>query len=413
MTKEQVKILNMLQEIDGICRDKGIEYTLTERTAAMAVLEGRFTCYEYCADIAMTGDQYKKFLAEFSTEKLSGRTIETLENNVKMDGVYARYVDTETTLWDIEKGSHYECKGMYVNIRILRPGTSEGKKNKRVEQMIRNNGRDALAEEIKYGTGDYKKKSQMLRLTRILYRRKGTLKKYWNNSIGVGAADKCFYYAGKSKRIFEGAWLKEFKDIEFEGTKLRIVNDTDALLKMLYGSKVKEAIAETEQDLYRFGVIADADVPYAETMKEIEEQGLYTAEDEAAYRDFAAYENRYFIPRKQLVEKHWAYVRRTIDRISLFQELDGKEEKIHAMYQEGRKEEVRAALARYMELIEQNAKLGLGFCIDKELFDIACELMCEEGKERIVDKARKLMPEEFKESMRDFLVREGCPAVKK
>ena len=53
MTDIQKRVTELLAEIDAVCRQEGIGYSLAGRTAAMYAVCGGFTCGDYQADIMM------------------------------------------------------------------------------------------------------------------------------------------------------------------------------------------------------------------------------------------------------------------------------------------------------------------------------------------------------------------------
>jgi len=77
------------------------------------------------------------------------------------------------------------------------------------------------------------------------------------------------------------------------------------------------------------------------------------------------------------------------------------------MFKAGKIDETREALADYISMIEFYNERDLGFSFDKRLLEIAYKIMEIDGKAASVKKAKKLMPEEYKEDLSDWLVSEG------
>jgi len=97
MNNLQNKMLTMLKEIDDICSKHGIKYCLFAGSALGAERHGGFIPWDDDADIAMTLENYEKFLKVFDAEAKEGRKLNCLENDTNYPFTYARYVDTTTT----------------------------------------------------------------------------------------------------------------------------------------------------------------------------------------------------------------------------------------------------------------------------------------------------------------------------
>ena len=97
MNKLQTKMLELLCEIDEICRRHGIEYCLFAGSGLGADRHGGFIPWDDDADIVMTLDNYEKLLKVFDSEAKEGRALNCLEHDSDYPFTYARYVDVTTT----------------------------------------------------------------------------------------------------------------------------------------------------------------------------------------------------------------------------------------------------------------------------------------------------------------------------
>lgn len=98
MTGLQEKLLELLCEIEEICKKHDIEYMLFAGTALGAERHHGFIPWDDDADIIMTLDNYEKFIRVAEKELPEGRVLNALENGT--DGyflTYARYVNVNTT----------------------------------------------------------------------------------------------------------------------------------------------------------------------------------------------------------------------------------------------------------------------------------------------------------------------------
>ena len=148
MTNVQRRVTELLKEIDSVCMEEGIGYSLAGRTAAMCTLSGAFTCDDYQADIIMKPDDYRRFCKAVSGKE--NRAIESLENNPLLDGVYARYVDTSTTLMDMKRGFGLKEQGVCVRIWPLRSKALKSRYRKALETLVRTNNMVSLKVKKEY-----------------------------------------------------------------------------------------------------------------------------------------------------------------------------------------------------------------------------------------------------------------------
>lgn len=120
MTDLQERILELLKEIDSLCRENDIEYYLAAGTALGAVRHHGFLPWDDDADIYMTADNWKKFYA--LRERLpENRTLVSVEENFDAGYPMNRYVDLAST-----RLFRYLCAcpqpaGLIVDILVLDP----------------------------------------------------------------------------------------------------------------------------------------------------------------------------------------------------------------------------------------------------------------------------------------------------
>ena len=405
MLKVQSRVLDLLREIDGICSSEGIHYSLAGRTAAMYCLSAAFTGSDYLAEIMMTPADYMRFRDAAAGKR--DRAIESLENNPRMDGIYARYVDTSTTLLDMKRGANYKAHGVCVNIIILRSSPVKSGFGKVLNTVVRTRGMN-LGARRRYASGRSRLKADGLGAARLLLGTKGRMRSFFETCIeDNGSSKNYFYYDGKNKISVPRAWTKEYNRVTFEGVELSAIAKIEELCKRICGDNIRKYLRSGGWPANEWGVYCDIDHPYTEVMKEAESEGTdfrRLAEERADYDEFSA---KVYRRKLSKADKEYYYVWRTINRFRLLDELGPRTDEICSMYNEGRIDEVRAELGDYMEQIESYAARGMGFSFDTRLFDIACSIMEKDGKGAIAKKAGKLLPEEFKEPLADYLRREG------
>lgn len=134
MTEIQTKILSLLEEVDTICRENGIEYYLEGGAILGALRHGGFLPWDDDSDITMTRSNWEKFREVFFRDKPKDRALESPELNPMYPTNTVRYIDTTTTsIWRSLMYDVCAC-GVFVDIFILEDAPDDEEK---LEQMKR------------------------------------------------------------------------------------------------------------------------------------------------------------------------------------------------------------------------------------------------------------------------------------
>ncbi|MBE6040893.1 MAG: LicD family protein [Clostridiales bacterium] len=98
LTDIQQKLLQMMKELDKVCRKHDIHYTLGGGTAIGAIRHRGFIPWDDDIDLYMTRDNWEKFKMVAKFEDLPpNRVIESAETDLKYTNSIARYVTTDST----------------------------------------------------------------------------------------------------------------------------------------------------------------------------------------------------------------------------------------------------------------------------------------------------------------------------
>ncbi|MGN0674093.1 MAG: hypothetical protein ACI4KJ_06645 [Anaerovoracaceae bacterium] len=405
MNKIQNRILELLSEVDRICRDNGIFYSLAENTAISVVKEGVLPENEYLGELVMTLDNYSRFLDACRNSLPEGRALENAVCNPKMDGAYSRYVNTETTLVDFKRGTCFKYQGLFVAVRPIMNYKPSSKLDRLRVTAVQANARPHIREELKYSR---KKKKPKLAALLILRPFLSNALSYFNKCMTAQKGGKQYYYTGFREKVTVPKDITgTYCDIECSGLKLMCFEKKDAWIKLISANSNNGKSAESRYDYNAMGVVADPYVPYSRFFKAAEACGLSGSSTNHLYGEYLKFKALKHDPKKAKVDKDWLYVRRTKDRFSLYDRYRQNSEEIASEYSCGNEEYARRLLAPYIRKIKEYANLGMGFSIDRELFNICLDIMRKDGEEALARKASKLLPAEFKESVGEYLEREG------
>lgn len=121
MTDIQKYLLDLLLEIDEICKENGIEYYLDGGTALGAVRHRGFLPWDDDGDIMFTRDNWLKFLKAVRENPRPNRVIEGLDNCPDYTMVYARYCATDTTCILRTSMIDQFRSGLFIDLFVLDP----------------------------------------------------------------------------------------------------------------------------------------------------------------------------------------------------------------------------------------------------------------------------------------------------
>lgn len=116
----QKKLLELLIEIDEICRKNGIKYCLDTQLAVDAVLNHEMTNEYIDGRIVMDGVNAKKFINCFNKSHKPNRVVESLLNNKSFPSYTLKYTNTDTSYFDSRICNRYLNNGICIDINILR-----------------------------------------------------------------------------------------------------------------------------------------------------------------------------------------------------------------------------------------------------------------------------------------------------
>lgn len=395
-------LVKLLSEIDDICERASINYSLTEKTAIMALNSGCFTCDEYVAEIAMTLDNYDRFKQIIKSQKPENRALELPEENSRLDGIYARYVDCNTSFWDLRRCNEYLNPGIGVTIRPLLETAPKGRIVKLRRIALTLNAKANLTAQVKYGSVRRRIKAIGSMIVRSVW---GNASKYNSIITGKKESSKTVYYHNynNEKMKFPRKLFNRYQKVAFEGNEFMIVEDAASLIGILEKGRDNRSIESTRFNMDSVALICDVNQPYEASLTMMKDARKLSE----MYNEHLYYRKNVYTPLFEKADRQWKNVTRTKDRFSAWGKYSLTKDRIMTEYENGNLEYTTDALSLYTRLIRKYADMNMGFSIDNELFDICIALLENRGEVGLAKKARKLLPCEFRESVGEFIEREG------
>lgn len=245
--KIQAELLNIMIEIDRVCKILDIKYTLSGGSLLGAVRHKGFIPWDDDMDIAMTRDNYEKFLKYAQRELKDNYFLQTYETDYNSPCNFAKVLNTNIPVIEKDKVHLNIKKGLFVDIFPIDKTFNSYWKRFINVLLIR------IAKTTKYSCN----------LTNILKNSENNLKRMGklllfpiayclgNNKLNcietyvrnlANSNENTITFADKDQAIFnfknnEMNWeiFCQYSFISFEGYEFMCISDYDIYLQKLYG----------------------------------------------------------------------------------------------------------------------------------------------------------------------------------
>lgn len=243
LTSEEIKRkeLNILIEIDEICRQYNIEYFLAYGTLIGAIRHEGFIPWDDDIDIVMKREDYEKFISVFNEKKNSKFKLLDID---RVDDYYYPFLKVVDTTTKVKELNFKEISdlGVWVDIFPL-DNYDEKRLNKKFIESIKS--KLLLSRSVKFVKTKSKIKSFIKFIAYIIYRNKNP-KKYGIiiNNIGkrmnVKTDKYCVLFPPNiNKNIYKSDLYNEHIECNFEGKRFFIPKKYHEILTSYYGEYMK------------------------------------------------------------------------------------------------------------------------------------------------------------------------------
>jgi len=251
--------LNILTEIDKVCRENNLKYFLIGGTLLGAIRHGGFIPWDDDIDIGMPREDYEKFIS-IANEKLPKHLkLQCHKNTKRFPYAFAKVIDTRTAI--VEKELNFQT-GLYVDIFPF-DGVPENKFIRKMHfryvYFLRRIFTayfmdDKIIVEKKGRVYLYliKLMRKIVNIDKVFSRLDNTLKKYtYKESKFV-----CNYLGAYFEReTVPKDSIGKLKDIIFEGKKFMSMEKPEDFLKNAYGDYMKLPPVEKRKSHHDFEII--------------------------------------------------------------------------------------------------------------------------------------------------------------
>ena len=263
----QLKILDIVKDIDKLCQDNDIDYYILYGSALGAIRHKGFIPWDDDFDIGMTYDNYIRFL-DICEKQLDKNKyyIQTPAKEEKYYLSFSKIRDITTTLIEEENRNIDIVRSVYVDVFPL-----VGVPNNKLKQNILKINRAFMLSANKNIINN-KIFSKIFNVVLKIFGRKRILKYSSKRSFKYNTQD-CNYWCsiadgdGIEQNKLEKSVYGRPKYIDFEDIKLPVPEMTDVYLKKIYGDYMKIPSKEQIKAREHTPFYLDFDMPYTDYLK--------------------------------------------------------------------------------------------------------------------------------------------------
>ena len=273
MNKGQERLVELLGEVDKICRDNGIVYYVGGGAALGAIRGGGFMPWDDDIDLHITRDNWHKLIKAMETQLPPDRLFVCTENDDLYRNPLGRYVDKRTTAMMKSQLLSAKACGQMIEFFIFDP-MPKGEEAKKHHRMIVKTYCELLApyavanRNILYENADFNYENYSYYLKRA---EKEGLDKILNEllteitSVPEEESDAWYMVWARYNHQYPKEMFGEPRYVEFEGGMFPVAAMQEQIDRIRYGDSwmyvpyVREQIAHDDTD-------SELDIPYQEAV---------------------------------------------------------------------------------------------------------------------------------------------------
>jgi len=358
--------LDMLCELDHLCRENNLPYILTGYTARAAVHNHTLP---QIAVVPTIGMYYADAVRLSRLVRAPERRMENALSNRKIPRLVMHYSHIGTTCLRVDEWNSFRYPGICVEIELMRPVPRKNVFNRLFKLL---EAEAALGASFRCLSGGWR----ALLAVAVPLEKLALRMAYTGHPFGSSNRLRIARFPKKSVEL-PLSLLNERQEVDVAGKNFFVPRDVKSYLSLEFEQTRPQDDPERASDDPALTVI-DPQIPCVQTLELVRE--LYGKGPNVNWiHRFILRGRMRFLRRK--IQKYWDLLYCTRDRFGLWKQLMPQKEHICQLYHNGDISAVRVALEPYLTALDRNAAKGFSLCFDKELFDIALSLLEAGGRE--------------------------------
>lgn len=383
MDRIQMEVIDLLTEIDRICRENGITYFLSPQLTLCSVTGQPFPGGPDSGVVYMKIEDMEKFRRFFEEDAPEDRMLESMNNSRRFPGFFLRYTDRYTLDFKLNEGRNYRYPGMGVNILPLR-----GKIDSR-RLHLWNRAEEVGWIELCDFYGDRKGKKKALcrafmkvrlvtgrgRLGRSLYR-------HFCSRQNIPDTPEYVLRLKKRTVYFPREVFEDTRGITLEGKTFQAPENLDLYLRQYYGKDYRQKVIP--KYVPSVSRMVSAMVNFEDYQQAVGSQRRFLKKRFRAHRKDAFGRNR-----KKYLTWCWNHVKFCGSRLELEKYYLKKKDYIENLYENKDYPALEEIFVPYTKAMVKSLKCNEVFAPDEELLEIFLSVLQKTGRTALKDKVEK------------------------
>lgn len=373
--------LDMLGELDRLCREHDIPYILSRHTARAALLDHSLPSQISVPTIAM---RYKDALRLTALTSSPERKWESSLVNRNIPRTVLRYADTGTLMFRVDEAGQYTHNGLSVDVELIRQVPA----NAILHRLL------VIAEAGCATLANTRSASRGWKALLSLFKpfEKAVLRFAYGGSFPACDRLRIVRYPKKNLE-FPASFLNNRQEVMVDGRKFFIPEAAERYMLAEYDEKWRRStVLKPDEDLCL--TVMDPYVSSTEAAGMIREACQAKPKLKPVRHALLLARNRRL---RLKIEHYWAILFLTKDRFDFHRQLMPHKEEILRLHREGRLDEAKAILKPYLAAMDKHYGKKLVLCFDEEILNVALDVLRKDGKAAYAQKLRDdVYPEHLK-----------------
>lgn len=382
LNREQQKILELLKEIDIICKKNKIPYFLSPYLTFCAVMKRPFPQNPSAGVVYMKTGDMERFKNIFEEEPELRRTLESMENNSRFPGFFLRYTDKDTLLYRMDEYGKYRYPGISVTILPLQ--CEYGPKLKYHWNRMREEGWKRIYG--KKGTWRNRRELACIWMVRfLLLCGRGWLGKSIFQDLLHQPQENVRTYVIRYFEMnlyFSASVFERTQEIELEGERFSIPEDVEKYLVTAYGKKYRNK--SPEKYVPDSMSVCSALIPCEEFMQQSKELKKFAADRKRVVR-----RRKFGLNYRKYFEQCWDYVKFCGAKCECSAAYRKKQSYIQNLLKNEDYVQLEKTFAEYTRMMNRCLKYEEAFDTDPEIFELYLQYLEKTGRISYMEKVKK------------------------
>ncbi len=369
MTDNQRVLIELLDEINALCRANKWSYFASEPITLQAIRTGLFENDSVNLSIYMPVQDFVDFASYTDREIPENRYIESMLNNEKFPGIMLFYGNNDSLDFNTQKWKTYINHGIHIKVEPIRAQV----KNRRLRRA-QDDIEKAWESFINYKREGERREKAVTLLEKIIRvtGQKRAAAVFFKILTASGKHTTPNIYLRKiwsdKRRQYNRHIFDDYREVSFEGINIRVPKNYEDYLLTAYGESWlgKDLSNRTYNPVFR---LVDDRIPFADFLQELKDDGIDTEEVWKDRQEFLEENKRLELLRRRR-EKAWAQLFLSSDRFAFWNMYKDSKIYLKELKRSDRPEAILEELAPYISAMRKHWQNRLGLNFDREVIDL-------------------------------------------